>query len=400
MVPSLDANYPVLILKMSKTVIHHGAVGVARTLGKLGVPVYAVDADAYTPLAMSRYLTKAFIWDTCPADAESFVKAMSLIADVISRPAIIIPMDDLSAVLVAENAASLARWFTIPPIRAELPHQLANKACLNALCAEIGIPSARSVVPHSFDEVRAFAEGTEFPVVVKATEQWVPLRDMFVTKVMRTPAELFNLCENYNYEGSQSLIIQEYVPGDDWICHGYYNSEKNVSVTFTGRKLRAYPTDAGSTAQGLSLDNETLRCASERLLKAVAYSGVIDMDWRRDDRDGQYKILDCNPRVGQNFRMFENSAGIDVIRAQHLDLSGRSIDTAAPMDGRLFTVESFYVLGFLRQPTRNASKQDAGKYPASKGRELAWWSVNDPVPFFAMGMRMFIRALKRALRLS
>ena len=81
---------------MSETVIHHGAVGVARTLGKLGVPVYAVDADAYTPLAMSRYLTKAFIWDSCPTDPESFVKAMSLIADVIARPAIIIPMDDLS----------------------------------------------------------------------------------------------------------------------------------------------------------------------------------------------------------------------------------------------------------------------------------------------------------------
>jgi D-aspartate ligase len=385
---------------MSETVIHHGALGVARTLGKLGVPVYAVDADAYTPLAMSRYLTKAFIWDSCPTDPESFVNAMSLIADVIARPAIIIPMDDLSAVMVAANAASLAQWFIIPPIRPELPHQLANKACLNALCAEIGIPSARSVVPHSFDDVRAFAEGTEFPVVVKAAEQWRPLTDMFVTKVMHTPAQLFDLCENYNYEGSQRLIIQEYVRGDDWICHGYYNSEKNVSVTFTGRKLRAYPTDAGSTALGLSVDNETLRCASERLLKAVAYSGIIDMDWRRDERDGQYKILDCNPRVGQNFRMFENSAGIDVIRAQHLDLSGRHIDTAGAMEGRLFTVESFYVLGLFRQLPRNGSGQAAGKHSQFKGRELAWWSVDDPVPFLTMGARMVVRALKRALGLS
>jgi D-aspartate ligase len=398
--PSLDAECPALILKMSKTVIHHGAVAVARTLGKLGVPVYAVDADAYTPLAMSRYLTKAFIWDSCPTDPESFVKAMSLIADVIARPAIIVPMDDLSAVMVAENAASLDRWFIIPPIPPELPHRLANKACLNALCAEIGIPSARSVVPHSFDDVRAFTEGTEFPVMVKAAEQWLPLKDMFVTKVVHTPAELFDLCENYNYEGSQSLIIQEFIPGDDWICHGYYNSEKNVSLTFTGRKLRAYPTDAGSTALGLSLDNEILRCASEKLLKAVAYSGVIDMDWRRDDRDGQYKILDCNPRVGQNFRMFENSAGIDVIRAQHLDLSGRHIDNAAPVEGRLFTVESFYVLGLLRQPAQSGSREEAGQHPARRGRELAWWSVNDPVPFLAMGTRMFARALKRAVGLS
>ena len=58
------------------------------------------------------------------------------------------------------------------------------------------------------------------------------------------------------------------------------------------------------------------------------------MDWRRDERDGKYKILDCNPRVGQNFRMFENAAEIDVVRAQHLDLSGRPIDDVAPFDCR------------------------------------------------------------------
>jgi predicted ATP-grasp superfamily ATP-dependent carboligase len=394
--PSLDAKYPALILKMSRGVIHHGALGVARTLGRVGVPVYAVVEDAYTPLAMSRYLTKAFVWDSCPIDPESFVKAMSLIAESIARPTIIIPMDDLSAVFVAENAANLARWFIVTPVPPHLPHQLANKACLHALCAEIGIPSARSVVPHSFDDVKAFTEGTEFPVVVKAAEQWLPLKDTLCAKVIQTREQLLDFCENYDYARSQRLIIQEYIPGDDWVCHGYYNSEKNISVTFTGRKLRAYPTDAGSTALGLSLDNEMLRCASERLLKAVAYSGIIDMDWRKDERDGQYKILNCNPRVGQNFRMFENGAGIDVVRAQHLDLSGRRIDNAALIEGRLFTVESFYVLALLRRLPRGASKQDAGKYLPPKGRELAWWSSDDPVPFLIMSMRLFIQVLKRA----
>lgn len=397
MQPNLDSNYPALILKMSRTPIHHGALGVARTLGRLGVPVYAVVEDAYTPLSMSRYLTKAFVWDSCPTDPESFVKAMSLIAQFIARPTIIFPMDDLSAVSVAENAARLAQWFIIPPIPPKLPRQLANKACFHALCAEIGMPLARSVMPHSFDDVRAFTESTRFPVVVKAAEQWLPLKDTFVTKVIQTPEQLFHLCENYNYEGIQRLVIQEHIPGDDWICHGYYNAEKNISLTFTGRKLRGYPPDAGSTALGLSLVNETLRCVSEKLLEAVAYSGIIDMDWRKDERDGQYKILDCNPRVGQNFRMFENSAGIDVVRAQHLDLSGRCIDNAALVEGRLFTVESFYALAFLRRLPRDASKQDAGKYLPPKSRELAWWSTDDPLPFLMMTGRQFTRALGRAV---
>ncbi len=191
MLPSLDAHYPALILKMSRTPIHHGALAVARTLGRLGVPVYAVVEDAYTPLSMSRYLTKAFVWDSCPTDPESFVKAMSVIAQFIARPTIIFPMDDLSAVFVAENATRLAQWFIIPPIPPKLPRQLANKACFHALCAEIGMPLARSVMPHSFDDVRAFTESTRFPVVVKAAEQWLPLKDTFVTKVIQTPEQLF-----------------------------------------------------------------------------------------------------------------------------------------------------------------------------------------------------------------
>jgi D-aspartate ligase len=397
---SLDAKYPALILKMSRgAAIHHGALAVARTLGRSGVPVYAVVEDAYTPVAMSRYLTKAFVWNSCPTDPESFVKAMSLVGEFIARPTIIIPMDDLSAVFVAENAANLARWFVTPQVPPELPHQLANKACLHAQCAEIGIPVARSVVPHSFDDVRAFTEGTEFPVVVKAAEQWLPLKDTFVTKVIPTPEQLFGLCEHYNYEGSQRLIIQEHIPGDDWVCHGYYNSKKNINVTFTGRKLRSYPPDAGSTALGLSLDNQALRSVSERLLKAVAYSGIIDMDWRKDERDGQYKILDCNPRVGQNFRMFENTAGIDVVRAQHLDLSGRCVDNAALMEGRLFAVESFYAMALIRRMPRGASEEDTFKYLPANGRELAWWSSDDPTPFLIMSVRLFTRVLGRALGL-
>ena len=142
-------------LKASRGVIHHGALAVARTLGRLGVPVYAVVEDGYSPLAMSRYLTRAFVWESWPGDPASFLKEMSTIAEFIDHPTIIIPMDDLSAVCAAENAAGLARWFLLPQVPPQLPRQLANKASLHALCAKIGIPSVRSVVPHSVDDVRA-----------------------------------------------------------------------------------------------------------------------------------------------------------------------------------------------------------------------------------------------------
>lgn len=62
----------------------------------------------------------------------------------------------------------------------------------------------------------------------------------------------------------------------------------------------------------------------------VGYRGIFDIDWRLGQRTGRYYLLDFNPRVGAQFRMFEDDAGIDVVRAMHLDLSGRPIPRRFP----------------------------------------------------------------------
>src|SRR5271168_3040869 len=105
--PSLDTSYPALLIKANRGPIHHGSLGIARTLGRLGVPVYAVVDDDCTPLGASRYLTEAFVWKHWPKDYESFLSAMQKIAETIDRPAVLFPLDDLSAVFVAENADAL-----------------------------------------------------------------------------------------------------------------------------------------------------------------------------------------------------------------------------------------------------------------------------------------------------
>jgi D-aspartate ligase len=399
MLPTLDVSYPTLILKASREIINHGSLAVARTLGRLGVPVYAVVEDAYTPLGRSRYITRSFIWDIWPNDPKSFMKRMSAVADFIGRPAIIIPTDDLSAISVAENAYSLAQWFILPPVSFQLPRRLASKDKFYSLCIDMGMPVARSIVARSIDDVKRFATSMEFPVIVKAKDQWALLNNKFSTKIVYTLRELIYLFDASSRKNSSGVIIQEFIYGDDWITHGYCNSAKGINLIFTGIKLRGYPAGAGSTALGLSLDNETLRCQSDRFLRAIGYSGIVDIDWRKDRRDGQYKILDCNPRVGQNFRMFENAAGVDVVRAQHLDLSGQRIEYAPMIEGRLLKVETFYLMTLLRAPFGGASKADAtGDHAPPRSRELAWWSGDDLLPFFVMSLRFLVRVLKRAFR--
>jgi len=56
--------FPVLILKTGGYALHYGGLGIIRSLGMLGVPVFTVIEDRFAPAAVSRYLKGAFIWDT------------------------------------------------------------------------------------------------------------------------------------------------------------------------------------------------------------------------------------------------------------------------------------------------------------------------------------------------
>jgi predicted ATP-grasp superfamily ATP-dependent carboligase len=135
---------------------------------------------------------------------------------------------------------------------------------------------------------------------------------------------------------SGAVMLQEYIPeesADDWIFHGYFNARSDVS----------WALPESSTGRGPVLRRDELResrrnpelaAESVEFLRKIGYCGIVDMDWRLDRRDGRYRLLDCNPRVGAQFRLFESTAGIDVVRAQHLDLTGREVPQAPQVNGR------------------------------------------------------------------
>ena len=77
--------------------------------------------------------------------------------------------------------------------------------------------------------------------------------------------------------------------------------------------------------------------------RSIGFRGIADMDWRLDVRDGSYKLLDFNPRVGAQFRLFESDARLDVVRAMHVDLTGRPLPEGHQVDGRRYIVEDLAV---------------------------------------------------------
>lgn len=393
-----DRAVPGLIVKIGNYPLHHGGVGAIRSLGRLGVPMYALTEDRWTPAAVSRYLRRAFVRPTTGREEpERLVGQLLDVGREIGRPAVLVPTDEEAAVLIAEHAGPLAERFLFPRVEPGLPRRLASKQGLHELCTEHGVPSPAAAFPDSYADVEEFAATARFPVVAKNREAFVRRSAPAVAGTTRIggAAELLRLAEGWGPR--PGVVLQEYLPreeAEDWIVHGYFDAEGDALALFTGVKVRSWPPHAGMTASAYVVDNPELAALAARFVKRIGFTGVVDLDLRHDRRDGRYKLLDFNPRMGAQFRLFENAAGVDVVRALHLDLTGRPVPGAAQRSGHRFVVENIDLPALLAYRRSGYTTPHAPARPA--GTELAWLARDDLRPFFTMLAR-FVRPGARHL---
>lgn len=387
-----DRTVPALIVKIGSYPLHHGGVGAIRSLGRLGVPMYAITEDRWTPAAHSRYLRRAFAWPTTGReDPDALVEGLLRIGRRIGRPAVLVPTDDEAAVLIAEHRKELDGPFLFPSVEPELPRRLASKRGLHELCVEHGVPSPASAFPDTYEDVEDFARHARFPLVAKNREAFVRRERPAVhgTTRVRSAAHLLALARGWGER--PGVILQEYLPreeAEDWIVHAYFDENAAPLAMFTGVKVRSWPPHAGMTATAYVVDNPELALLVEQFVKRIGFSGIADLDLRFDRRDGRYKMLDFNPRMGAQFRLFESAAGIDVVRAQHLHLTGRAVPEGEQRAGRRYVVENIDLPALLAYRRSGYTTPHAPARP--RGTELAWLARDDPRPFFTMLAR-FVR---------
>src|SRR5437667_3050422 len=133
----LDTSVPVVVIAPG----YHGHA-IARSLGRLGVPVYGVHADSRSPAAASRYWRKNFIWDLAQAASEKSIDWLLQLGRKIGSRPILIPTDDASCLFVADHAADLQTGFLFPDQPAGLTRSLSSKKQMYFLCKKHSIPAA------------------------------------------------------------------------------------------------------------------------------------------------------------------------------------------------------------------------------------------------------------------
>ncbi|GAB7187738.1 hypothetical protein ATKI12_7569 [Kitasatospora sp. Ki12] len=396
-----DRTVPALLVKVGHYPEHPGGLGVIRTLGRLGVPVYAMVEHPRTPAAVSRYLTRGFVLpSTGLEDPAELVERIRAAGRVIGRPAVAVATDDEGAVLLAEHAEALADRFLLPPVPPALPRELASKAGLYRLCIRHGVPTPRALAPGSRDELLATARHWGYPVVLKNLEAWTRLRHPVVRHTTVVPDEAA-LRALLPADGRPSVLLQEYLPKErceDWISHLWIGSDGGAGsapdTVFTGRKVRSWPPYSGVTTRARAVPNPELAALALGFCRAIGYRGVADLDWRRDLRDGRYLLVDFNPRTGAQFRAFESVDGVDVVRALHLGLTGRPVPPGPQL-------ERGFAVGQLDLPSALVSAWHDRRIPPDlrprRGTERSWLARDDPAPA-AAEVLWFGAAVGRRLR--
>ncbi|MBO0844064.1 MAG: methyltransferase domain-containing protein [Nocardioides sp.] len=381
-----DTSTPVVVLTTTAEPLLHSPLAVARSLGRLGVSVYTAHPGRALPYDRSCFVIGRFEVAHDPADPERLMMDLVQAADDVGPTALLIPVDDTAALYVDDHADLLAERYVFPRRPPGLAASLADKASLHGLCSRLGVATPRAVVPTNAAQVVEYADAAGFPVVAKVIDLGRLRNGVPSVTLARDAEELLAVYEDASRDGMPNLLLQEYLPGGSdtvWMFNGYFDARSRCLAAFTGTKLRQCPPGTGPTSLGICRANPDVERQTIGLLSHLGYTGIVDLGYRYDSRDGRYKLLDVNPRIGGTFRLFVDRNGVDVARALYLDLTGQQVPASRTPEGRRWLDEPHDLYAVLRAAGRGLRPVPWVRSVAGV-EETAWLAADDPVPFAAM----------------
>jgi predicted ATP-grasp superfamily ATP-dependent carboligase len=389
-----DTTVPVVVLYT----YHYGQVGVLRSLGRLGIAVNGIDPNPRSPGLFSRYCKRKFLWDVDGSPPQASVQYLLDIAKKIGKRSLLIHTTDNGAAWLADHADALSEGYIFPRLSQQLVRALASKEEMYFLAKKCGIPTPEACFPLSRSDVEEYVKDAIFPVVLKEIYRGGSPRTGKRMFVARTKAELLRSYSQCEDPSNPNFMLQEYIPGGDdsiWMFNGYFNEKSECLFGMTGKKIRQSPVHTGVTSLGVCLRNPVIDQMTKGFMKSIGYKGILDIGYRYDMRDGKYKVLDVNPRIGSTFRLFVGNNGLDVARAEYLDLTGQSVPSSEIVEGRKWFVEDRDLVSSIRYHYEKSLTFRQWITSFRGVQESAWFAWDDLSPFFVMCARSSRKMLSK-----
>ena len=303
----------------------HGSLEIARSLGRRGIRVWVITDD--NPLAKSsRYVERSLTWaGPRGADALSFLVELCERHDL--RGWVLFAGSDDDLCFVAQNHTALGGLFRLTTPAWDTVRFAYDKRQMNMRAAELGIAHPCTRYPHPHDDLTS-AE-LSFPVILKPTVR--EGRNAFVDAKAWRIDHASDLAGRYaaakTLVGADTIMIQELIPGDGTAQYSYAAVwDRGAPIgALMARRRRQYPVEFGFTSTFVeTVEAPDVEAAATRFLASLNYSGLVEIEFKYDARDGRYKILDVNARAW-TWIALGAAAGIDFAAIQWTLATGGNI---------------------------------------------------------------------------
>jgi predicted ATP-grasp superfamily ATP-dependent carboligase len=358
----------------------HGSLAVARSLGRRGIPVWYITHDH--PIARySRYAVNSVDWDGPDHDG-----AAKWLIDLAARHGldrwVLFAGGDTEVRLVSQHRAMLEQAYRVTTP----PWPVAGIACdkrrTHAHATSVGVASPWSFYPRDRDDVAAL--DCRFPVILKPTVN-TGRNALTAAKAWRIDdraALLSRYDEATTLVGADAIALQELIPGGGEAQFSYaavWHDGAPVA-SLVARRTRQYPIDFGFTSTFVeTVEQPEVEAAALRFLTRLRFSGLVEIEFKRDARDGRYKLLDVNPRPWTWIGLGA-AAGVDFPWLQWRLAQGEEVAPARGRAGVGWTHASRDLVSAVRQIA--GGTLPPSEYIGSLFRRttFAAFAMDDPMP--------------------
>jgi predicted ATP-grasp superfamily ATP-dependent carboligase len=371
-----------------------GTLSVARSLGRAGIEVHVL-GDAASLVRFSRFCTSFVDLGIDDRVQERWLDWL----DGGPEGAVILSCHDDGLELVAHNRAKLVERGFVPfEADDEVLLALLDKQRTYALAERAGIPAPRIWTLGGREDLDRAKRELAYPCALKPRHSHRFAKE-FGAKliVVGTDAELERAFERTLAAGME-MILTEIVPGrDDLHCSYYTYIDERGEPLFhlTKRKLRQYPIHHGLGCYHLTDWNPEVAELGLRLLREIGVRGLAIPEFKRDERDGQLKLIEVNHRFTAVNELIR-AAGIDLALLTYARLTGRptsAVDGYRRGQGMWFPTQDVRAL----LAYRGNGELGVGEWARSltHRQRPALFSGDDPLPSLANLPTRALASLRR-----
>lgn len=368
------------------------ALSAARSLARAGVTVDAIgDGLGSSPVAHSRFRRR---WIE---PGEGNVQERWLTHLLAAPPAALIPCCDDAVELIADHRAGLAdAGHHLPIGDDEVRRSMLDKVATARLASAAGVGCAQVIEVDTFEAMVDAVETIGFPCGLKARHphHFTRVQGGLKGVTLRGPADL-EASGRALVEGAASVIVTEIIPGIDNVYSSYntfVDDDDTHLFEITKQKLRQFPTDFGLGTAHRTTDLPEVAEVGRRFLHAIGLRDFGNVEFRRDARDGELKLIECNVRLTAANALL-TSAGCDVATIVYRRAIGEPVEPVTGFREGMVMMHALRdtraFLSYRRQGVLG-TREWIGSYLAPHSPPL--FSISDPAP----SLRALARHSRRA----